>query len=85
LIAEEAHEVLKRLQEGKKLCSDSSILMSEVWYCFQETFIESGLEVYQLRQLVEIPLIQKSDAEKNAEKSQQVMNELFERTKDQYY
>ncbi|CAG8818793.1 11765_t:CDS:2, partial [Gigaspora rosea] len=54
----------------EQLCGDSSILTSEVWDCFQQTFNESGLE---------------SDAEKNAEKSQRIMNELFERTKDQYY
>ncbi|CAG8801344.1 21926_t:CDS:1, partial [Dentiscutata erythropus] len=64
---------------------DSSILISEVWYYFQKTFNESGLEVYQLYQLIEIPLIQRSDAEKNAEKSYQIINKLFKRTKDQYY
>ncbi|CAG8767317.1 397_t:CDS:2, partial [Gigaspora rosea] len=72
LIAEKAHAVSQRLQKGKK-------------YYFQETFSESGLEMYQSRQLVKVPLIQQLDAEKNAEKSRQIINELFEKTRDQYY
>ncbi|CAG8551684.1 25030_t:CDS:1, partial [Racocetra persica] len=48
----------------KQLCGDSNILMLEMWYYFQGTFKESGIEVYQSRQLVEILLIQRSDAEK---------------------
>ncbi|CAG8800991.1 17871_t:CDS:1, partial [Gigaspora rosea] len=45
----------------------------------------SGMEVYQTRGIVEVPVIQKSLAEKAAEKSQSKMNELCERTRDYYY
>ncbi|CAG8849921.1 9594_t:CDS:1, partial [Racocetra persica] len=72
LIAEEAHAVSKRLQEGKKvlnlktaecfckfftqyilpcrhifheqLCDNSNIFTSKMWYYFQGTFEESGME-----------------------------------------
>ncbi|RIB18653.1 hypothetical protein C2G38_2184042 [Gigaspora rosea] len=75
LIAEEVHAISKRLVEGK--CTPN--LTSA------ETFEESGMEVYQTRGIVEIPVIQKSSAKKAAEKSQSKMNELFERTRDYYY
>ena len=86
LLAEEAHAVSKRLEEGKEvpglmnaqcsckffnrymlpcrhilhqqLCGDTDILMPEVWRSFQETFEESGLEVYQSHGLVEVPQLQ---------------------------
>ncbi|CAG8768151.1 6920_t:CDS:2, partial [Gigaspora rosea] len=70
LIAEEVHAISKRLEEGKTLqvqnaCIDSLI---ETWDYFQRTFEESGMEVYQTRGIVEVPVIQKSSAEKAAKK-----------------
>ncbi|CAG8847413.1 16909_t:CDS:1, partial [Gigaspora margarita] len=63
----------------KQLCG-TNILTPKTWSYFQRTFEESGMEVYQTRGIVEVPVIQKSLAEKAAEKSQSKMNKLFERT-----
>ena len=52
----------------QQLCGDTNILMSEVWRSFQETFEESGLEVYQSRGLVEVPQLQ-VETEKATEKN----------------
>ncbi|CAG8723825.1 9095_t:CDS:2, partial [Gigaspora rosea] len=68
----------------EQLCG-SKILTSEAWGNFQQIFEESGMEVYQTRGIVEVPVIQKLLAEKAAEKSQSRMYELFERTRDCYY
>ncbi|CAG8733796.1 4605_t:CDS:1 [Gigaspora rosea] len=68
----------------EQLCG-SNILIPEAWENFQKTFEESGIEVYQTRGIVEVPVIPKSSSEKAAEKSQLRMNELFERTRDCYY
>ena len=112
LIAQEAHAVSKKLEEGKEvpnltdaecnckffnrymlpcrhilhkqLCGDIDILTPEVWRSFQDTFEESGLEVYQSRSLVEIPQPH-AETKKVAEKNRLMMNELFERARDQYY
>ncbi|CAG8479490.1 1369_t:CDS:2 [Gigaspora rosea] len=67
----------------KQLCG-SNILTPETWDYFQRTFEESGMEVYQTRGIVEVPVIQKSSAEKAAEKSQLKMNEFedFEEKKE---
>ncbi|CAG8674025.1 10240_t:CDS:2, partial [Gigaspora rosea] len=64
LIAEEAHAVSRRLQEGKKV---PNLKMAK---CSCKFFThESGLEVYQSRQLVEVLLIQRSDAKKLQKKA----------------
>lgn len=68
----------------EQLCG-ADILTTEVWECFQRTFEEGGMEVYQVRDLVEVPVIQQSAVEKAAEKSRLMMHELFEKTRDNYY
>ncbi|CAG8610188.1 5329_t:CDS:2 [Gigaspora rosea] len=92
LIAEEAHAVLKRLQEEKKVpnlktagcsCKFFTHYMLPCRHIFHEQLC--GDSNILTSELVEIPPIQRSDAKKNVEKSKQIMNELFERTKDQYY
>ncbi|CAG8799295.1 2186_t:CDS:2, partial [Dentiscutata erythropus] len=68
----------------EQLCG-TNILTPEAWENFQRTFEEGGLEVYQTRGIVEIPVVQTPAADKAAKKSQSKMNELFERTRDYYY
>ncbi|CAG8799476.1 1359_t:CDS:2, partial [Racocetra persica] len=53
----------------EQLCG-TNILMPEAWGRFQRTFEESGMEVYQTHDIVEVPVVQRSPAEKVAEKSQ---------------
>ncbi|CAG8806185.1 7231_t:CDS:2, partial [Cetraspora pellucida] len=92
LIAEEAYAISERLQEGKKMpnlkiaeCSCKFFVqyMLPCQHIFHEQLCSNSSILTS--ELVEVPLIQRSDAEKNAEKTKQIINELFERTKDQYY
>ncbi|CAG8730146.1 31116_t:CDS:2 [Racocetra persica] len=61
LIAEEVHAVAKRLEEEKCLPNLESR--------FQRIFEKSSMEVYQTHDIVEVPVVQRSPAEKVAEKS----------------
>ncbi|CAG8562667.1 8740_t:CDS:2, partial [Scutellospora calospora] len=95
LIAEEVHTVSKRLEEGKRVpnlktadcsCKFFTKYMLPCRHIFHEQLCsDSSILTSESRQLVEVLLIQLLDAEKNIKKSRQVMNELFEGTKDQYY
>ncbi|CAG8583527.1 12347_t:CDS:2 [Gigaspora margarita] len=48
---------------------------------FQNMFAENGFKIYEHRELVEIELPKKTEAEKAAENRRSIVNELIERTK----
>ena len=63
---------------AKKLLSD------DTWEQFQQMFEETGFEVYQHRELVEV-YSEKTHAEIAQENRQLTLNELMERTRDVYW
>ncbi|CAG8733010.1 42484_t:CDS:2 [Gigaspora margarita] len=52
---------------------------------FQNMFVENGFEIYEHRELVEIKLPRKTEAEKAAENRRLIVSELIERTRNAYW
>ncbi|CAG8857129.1 3763_t:CDS:1, partial [Gigaspora margarita] len=56
-----------------------------MWEQFQNMFVENGFEIYEHRELVEIELPRKTEAEKAAENRHLIVSELIERTRNAYW
>jgi hypothetical protein len=67
------------------LYGEKKLLTTNTWEQFQQMFMESGFEVYASRELVEIELPKKTEAEKAAENRRSIINELIERTRNAYW
>jgi hypothetical protein len=66
-------------------CNPGELLTTNVWEGFQMAFMEAGLEVYESRELVEVPEPVQTLAEKDAEARRLQVNELMERVRDKYW
>ena len=60
------------------------LLTPERWLVFQQLFAENGFEVYQSRELVDVPPTQE-EAEREAGLRHMQFNEMLERLRDQYW
>ncbi|RIB02063.1 hypothetical protein C2G38_2228908 [Gigaspora rosea] len=69
----------------EQLYGENKLLTLSAWKEFQQMFIESGFEVYFNRELVEIDLPKKMEAEKAADKWRLTVNKLIERTRNAYW
>ncbi|RHZ68590.1 hypothetical protein Glove_294g103 [Diversispora epigaea] len=67
------------------LYGEKKLLTTNAWEQFQQMFMESGFEVYISRELVEIELPKKTEAEKAMENRRSTINELIERTRNAYW
>jgi len=63
----------------------TKLLNTNAWRMFQELFEESGLEVYQHRELVMVELPKLTTEERKAENRRLVLNELTERLRNRYW
>jgi len=59
-------------------------LTIDSWRKFQRIFEDNGFEIYECRELVEIEVPEKSEAEKAAENRRMIVNELMEQVRDTY-
>ena len=62
----------------------TKILTAEKWASFQNLFEESGFEIYQSRERVEVEEIQ-SESVREAEARQERLSEMLERARNQYW
>jgi hypothetical protein len=62
----------------------TKLLTAECWTVFQQLFAESGFEVYQSRELVEVPPPQ-AEAQREADIRHLAFNEMLEQLRDQYW
>ncbi|RHZ80577.1 hypothetical protein Glove_134g166 [Diversispora epigaea] len=67
------------------LYGEKKLLTTNAWEQFQQMFMESGFEVYISRELGEIELPKKTEAEKAMENRRSTINELIERTRNAYW
>jgi hypothetical protein len=63
----------------------NKLLAGEGWRRFQRMFEESGFEVYESRGLVEVERVEQTEEERGVENRRVAVNELMERTRDQYW
>jgi len=61
------------------------LLTIDAWRQFQRQFDESGFEIYERRELVNFESFEKDEIDKAAEKRKLTVNELMERTRNQYW
>ena len=63
----------------------NKLLAGDGWMKFQRMFEESGFEVYESRGLMEVEDVGQTEEEREAERRRVTVNELMERTRDQYW
>ena len=64
---------------------ETKILTDVVWKRFQDIFEENGMTVYEHRELVGLPAPQLTEAEQEAERLRNEMNEITERLRDSFF
>ena len=61
------------------------LLTANAWRNFQRMFDESGFEVFERRELVSLEPFEKDETDRAATNRKLTINELIERTRDQYW
>ncbi|CAG8530523.1 7486_t:CDS:2, partial [Cetraspora pellucida] len=61
------------------------LLTINTWKKFQQMFDENGLEIYKHRELVSLESFEKDEVNKAAENRKLTVNELMERTRNEYW
>ncbi|RHZ78348.1 hypothetical protein Glove_165g82 [Diversispora epigaea] len=61
------------------------LLTIDAWKQFQQTFDESGFEIYEHRELINFEILEKNENDRAAENRKLTVNELMERTRNEYW
>ncbi|CAG8787166.1 416_t:CDS:1 [Cetraspora pellucida] len=69
----------------KQMYSLRKLLIAKAWKQFQQMFDEGGFEIYEHRELVRIEFPEKNEIDKAAENRRLMVNELMERTRNEYW
>ncbi|CAG8571756.1 15275_t:CDS:2, partial [Cetraspora pellucida] len=69
----------------KQMYSLRKLLIAKAWKQFQQMFDEGGFEIYEHRELVRIEFPEKNEIDKAAENRRLTVNELMERTRNEYW
>jgi len=61
------------------------MLTLEAWHKFQQLFAESGFEIYERREMVNIIVPDWTENERDKERRRLAINELMERVRDRFW
>ncbi|RHZ86839.1 hypothetical protein Glove_43g6 [Diversispora epigaea] len=61
------------------------LLTIDAWKQFQQTFDESGFEIYEHRELINFEILEKNENDRAAENRKLTVNELMKRTRNEYW